>query len=373
MNSNTCSRSWEVEAARDGRLSEAATLLLSEHLSRCEVCRREQRALSNLKDRLKKELPDEVDELRLRRLRREVLEQANRALIEHGTENESLPASNRRAGGQRSPSVLRMSEGRNIGASQSSAFRRRAILPMVAISLVAAMAVLGWKGLFGGQPSIQVTDGSGADWSEVRSPTAARVVLREGAIELRIRRTAGDAPMFVVVPDGEIEDIGTVFRVEVKHSATQNIEVTEGTVLFHRPGQPDVRVSAGEHWANPNASKTGSALVAPPLQSAAAEPQPPPPPSSSSAPKQGSPQGSQTPPEAMKDKPKTSGSGTTTAAEKPNAPPVKVDNLEEDIAYLRVIALLREGRKDEAKLAAKDYLRRFPKGFRRVEVEGIAR
>jgi hypothetical protein len=38
-----------------------------------------------------------------------------------------------------------------------------------------------------------------------------------------------------------------------------------------------------------------------------------------------------------------------------------------------VIALVREGRSDEARLAARAYLKRFPNGFRRTEVETIAR
>jgi hypothetical protein len=45
---------------------------------------------------------------------------------------------------------------------------------------------------------------------------------------------------------------------------------------------------------------------------------------------------------------------------------------EEDAAYLRVLALLREGRREEARLAAASYLGKFPKGFRRAEVERIA-
>ena len=45
---------------------------------------------------------------------------------------------------------------------------------------------------------------------------------------------------------------------------------------------------------------------------------------------------------------------------------------EEDLVYLRVLALLRDGRKGEAHLLAEDYLRRFPNGFRRPEIERIA-
>jgi hypothetical protein len=45
---------------------------------------------------------------------------------------------------------------------------------------------------------------------------------------------------------------------------------------------------------------------------------------------------------------------------------------EEDLAYLQILALLEEGRKEEAVLAARSYLARFPEGFRRPEVRPIA-
>jgi hypothetical protein len=57
-------------------------------------------------------------------------------------------------------------------------------------------------------------------------------------------------------------------------------------------------------------------------------------------------------------------------ASEPEAVP---EGLEEDTAYLRLVALLREGRREEAARAASDYLRRFPRGFRRPEVERLSR
>jgi DNA-directed RNA polymerase specialized sigma24 family protein len=48
------------------------------------------------------------------------------------------------------------------------------------------------------------------------------------------------------------------------------------------------------------------------------------------------------------------------------------DGAEEDLAYLRVLALVEERRNAEAVLAARAYLERFPEGFRRVEVRSIA-
>jgi hypothetical protein len=44
----------------------------------------------------------------------------------------------------------------------------------------------------------------------------------------------------------------------------------------------------------------------------------------------------------------------------------------EDEAYLHIVALLREGRSAEARLAAFAYLRAYPAGFRRIEVNQVA-
>jgi len=45
----------------------------------------------------------------------------------------------------------------------------------------------------------------------------------------------------------------------------------------------------------------------------------------------------------------------------------------EDAAYSLVIALQRSGSEDDAKRAAQDYLKRYPAGFRRAEVEKLSR
>jgi len=45
----------------------------------------------------------------------------------------------------------------------------------------------------------------------------------------------------------------------------------------------------------------------------------------------------------------------------------------EDAAYLRVIALQRANDTNGMKEAAEQYLRRYPKGFRRAEVETLSR
>ncbi|MDB4986076.1 MAG: hypothetical protein JWN04_1254, partial [Myxococcaceae bacterium] len=45
MKTPTCDRSWQVEAARDGRLDPSARAAMEAHSTGCTVCQAEQRAL----------------------------------------------------------------------------------------------------------------------------------------------------------------------------------------------------------------------------------------------------------------------------------------------------------------------------------------
>jgi len=49
------------------------------------------------------------------------------------------------------------------------------------------------------------------------------------------------------------------------------------------------------------------------------------------------------------------------------------DSRAEDAAYLRVIAQQRSGAGDDLKRAAQEYLRLYPRGFRRADVESLLR
>jgi outer membrane protein assembly factor BamD (BamD/ComL family) len=48
------------------------------------------------------------------------------------------------------------------------------------------------------------------------------------------------------------------------------------------------------------------------------------------------------------------------------------DSRAEDALYLRVIALQRTGNAAATERAASDYLRRYPRGFRKAEIESLA-
>lgn len=187
--------------------------------------------------------------------------------------------------------------------------------------------------------AVDVAQPSGpAAFARQASPAGERVALTEGTLAFR---THGSGPKLrVVVPDGELEDVGTEFRVTVARGRTVSIQVTEGLVVFHRRDAEDVRLPAGTTWQAPPVVSAGAGAT----KADAAQPEAA---VSTRVPR--------TVPSSTRDLPWAAG------------------DTGEDAAYLRIVALIRENRRDEARVASQEYLRRYPKGFRRVEVEQIAR
>src|SRR5450432_908218 len=68
-------------------------------------------------------------------------------------------------------------------------------------------------------------------------------------ISLRIQRRAAVGRIVIVVPDGEIEDFGTVLRVRVAETRTVGVTVEEGNVAIRISGLPEVRLGPGGSWA----------------------------------------------------------------------------------------------------------------------------
>lgn len=309
--SRTCARVWEVSAARDGRLGAAATSALAGHIDRCEDCRRERDALDDVRERLQEAAAGELDELSLRRLRARTLEAAGNARL--------APAQSSR------PVVLLVAGALALGAI--------ALLARPSPSVPTAPTARA--------TDVTTTDEGGARWSAHEDVESRRIVLREGKVRLAVVRPAGGKRLVVEVPDGEIEDVGTTFHVEVADGHTRRVHVDEGSVVLRLDGQPSIAVAHGQTWQPvPRVAAEPPAIasaVAPPAPSARPAPRP-----SASA----------------------------------SAPPARRDAddagpEEEDRAYVEVVRLLREGREHEARTAAVGYLRRFPAGFRRAEVEKV--
>ncbi|HEY1537554.1 MAG TPA: hypothetical protein VGF76_26220, partial [Polyangiaceae bacterium] len=150
-----------------------------------------------------------------------------------------------------------------------------------------------------------------------------------------------------------------------------HVAVSEGRVSVRLNGRPTISLGAGQAWdaepAPPSSAlelaASGAATLTP-----AAGPRP-----------AAAKDGARAPARSEKPVPQARSSA---ALEAPVAPaPSAQDSLPapstqgtkaEDDAYLHIVDLLREAKDAEARARAKDYLLRFPNGFRRIEVLNIA-
>lgn len=320
-----CPRLWEVEAARDSRLSGTALAAHDAHVTACRECNHEREAFDALARDLRASDAD-GDEVSLRRLRQTTLERA--------FDDSGAPS--------RTPSRVRIAA---LG---------------VALLGVAVFAFLRNTRVTQAAPSIAVTAGDGsATWTRHSAGGVEQIDLGDGAFSLVVRRRPSDARVIVRVPEGEIEDFGTRFDVSVRAGRTQRIAVREGSVAFRRPGKAPLRLSAGMVWsANDDASAlvaTAPIAVMPKPEVAAEVPV----------------AATTRPPVRVERAERVTAAVATAAAAEPMRASLPATSAE-DAAYLHVLALLREGRDKEARLAAALYVQRFPNGFRHPEMQRVA-
>ena len=306
-----CPRLSDVEAARDDRLDLAARIQLEEHLSTCTACRQEHDLLRALRTNLSGQRSAR-DELALHA----ALGRSKEKLFER------------------------------LDAPRDEVRRRRRSL--LAAPVLAAAGL--WLVLHvRSEPPVQPTaadisqPAGPAQWDRRTGAGVERIVLGSGTLALHTHGAGG--ALRVIVPDGEIEDVGTVFRVTVQAGRTVSIDVSEGLVIFHRHDGDDVRLPAGTGWFAPSlpASEWRAVDAGAP---AATDP--------STLP-------------AVR----SSGSHPPKAVAPPPAASTDLAG-DEDAAYLRIVALVHEGRREEARSASQAYLRLYPNGFRRIEVERFA-
>ncbi len=308
-----CPRGWEIEAARDGRLTGEALDRLAGHLSRCEACAREARTLVALSGRLRS-LPDPpLDDMSIRRLKGEVLRRVDAELA-----------------GRRVPRP----------------WRRRAALAIGVAAVAALLFVLRTGGPRVVRPSemtdpiVDVVESAGARWGSRTDGDTKRIDLERGTLDLHVVRHEGQRRLVVGTPDGDVIDMGTRFSVSVEDGRTERIGVEEGRVSFRPRGGSGVELQAGETW---------QAVPEPPPAASAAR--------TSDAPAA---------------EPAHTGAPASKARSRPTAAPVvsaaDSDAAAEDAAYLSVLTLLHAGRTADARAAALGYLREFPHGFRAPEL-----
>ena len=356
MTAASCTRRWQVEAARDGRLVGADRGSFDRHLATCDECRAETKSIEALGEQLRTLAVPAPDQLATRRRRQRLLAEADRATLARS--HESTP-------------------------------RLRFVFATLALTAVVLVAIFVRGKLARSHAPVAVVTApsavneiaavrasEGAKWSRQRDADLERITLAEGELAIDVRHTSGAGHVLVTLPDGELEDLGTRFVVTVKRGRTINVVVHEGLVVLRLDGRAAVRVAAGSAWSAPFEAPVTSACAT----VAALAPSPP-----SLVPKSTSAKAkivAATPAPEASPQPNDFQTAMARLREGDNVAAAAAfasfvvshpaDARTEDAAYLRVVALERAGQHGAARGAALDYLARFPKGFRRREVEAIA-
>lgn len=346
---------------RDGRLGEVEVASFRRHVTMCTACAREVRALEALAEPLRAEPDERVDELHVRRERMRLLAAFDRA---------------------------------QVASPRHAADRRRPLWSLAVVLVLVTGAFLFWIARRAGTPTdasnpVVRPDGV-AVWSERTDGDLHRVLLDRGTLWIHVDHASGRAHrVLVALPDGELEDTGTTFTVSAEDGHTTRVTVLDGSVMLRVHGKPPVSLGAGEMWA-PSVLPpvSGCASAVPSISPAVEPPRLRPmrtPPSARVAPAASS---------ALRGRP----SVAVAAAPAPD-PSVEFrgamaafdqgdnhaaaagfgdflarhpdDPRAEDAGYLRVIALQRCGDQDAMRLAAEDYVRRYPEGFRLTEVKAL--
>lgn len=181
------------------------------------------------------------------------------------------------------------------------------------------------------ESSVASLEADAARWRSVVDEAVEKIDLSDGTLRLRVNKKPGGKRVIVRVPDGEIEDLGTVFHVVVRDGRTARVGVDEGSVTIRLHGMAPIVIGAGQTWERGEERVVFSR--SPSARARAVTPEP-----------------------AIED------------VSVP-APPPQADR--EDAAYLAVIRAARAGDVARAKALAADYLREFPNGFRREEVRRV--
>jgi ferric-dicitrate binding protein FerR (iron transport regulator) len=337
---------------RDGRLTGTERASFERHVTACPACSREVRALDALAESLRASPYDDAhaDELRVRRERTR---------------------------------LLAAFDGTLVAPERRWTARHRLLGPAAVAALVAGILVLQRVRRPAEQPphpsSAVVHADSTAVWSEHTEGDRESVVLERGALLIHVDHSSGEGRLVVVLPDGELEDMGTTFTVSAEDGHTTRVAVQEGHVALRLRGQPSVTLGPGDAWVpDTRPAASARASVAPPAEPAPMALLAPAARSTPSLPAS-APFASAIAPDPSVDF-RAAMAGLDVGDYKQAAAAFASflekhprDRHAEDAAYLRVIALQRCGDTGATTEAALEYLRRYPKGFRQAEVEILSR
>lgn len=340
MTAGSCPRAFEAEAIRDGRLTGAARASFERHSTSCADCAREIEALGAVAAAVRSTPYAPADELHVRRERTRLLAAFDREQV---APEQAPKARHWTLGVAALVAVC-------VGVVFWNAHRRAPAHP-----IETARATIHAEGA--------------ATWSEHVEKEREIVRLERGVLSIHVDHARAARRLLVMLPDGELEDTGTTFTVQVEDAHTTRVAVQEGSVLLRLRGRSPVAIEGGAVWPQATPESPVPAPSGESPSSAARLPAPPPPASSASAPARDASVDFQAAVAALH-------RGDAHAAADGFASFLTNharDRRAEDAAYLRVIALQRCGDATATRNAAAAYLRRYPSGFRRAEVEALSR
>jgi len=351
----SCPRLFEVEALRDGRLSGAERLRFQSHLGLCAVCAEEAQTLQALAESLRSPTKlAEPDELHLRRERTRLLAAFDADLMPAPRSNVTRP-----------------------WLVVATALAVLAVLGALAFVLWPTRGAKLVPASASAPEPVLIRADSSARWSKHLENQVETIVLESGALSIRVDHAVSQRRLLVILPDGELEDIGTTFSVSAAAGHTTRVTVQEGSVVLRLHGKPPLVLGAGDAWSPPPAAAGTPSPPTPPAASAA-----------SAAHAKAAPPLSPPVPAASVGTPDVDPSADFRAAmsafnggDHPRAAKLFAaflsqhprDSHAEDAAYLRILALQRTGNPLATQQAAGDYLTRYPRGFRHAEAEALAR
>ena len=245
MSATPCPRLFEAGAMRDGRLTGAERASFSD-TSPVHGVSREVQALEDLAESLRASPPDPaaVDELHVRRERTRLLAAFDGALL-----------APRRSWGVGH---------RLLGSA--------AVAPLV-IAILVLPRMRRPAEAPGHASSAVVHADTTAVWTERMVGERENVVLERGALWIDVDHSSGEGRLLVVLPDGEMEDIGTTFMVSAEDGRTTRVAVEEGHVVLRLRGQAPIALGPGDASipdprpvASARASFAPSADLAPPAR-----------------------------------------------------------------------------------------------------------
>lgn len=341
----TCPRLFEAEAWRDGRLTGAEAEKFRAHVSTCPSCSQEVQSLDALGRVLRTSVPASPDELHVRRERTRLLAAFDAQLV---------PA----------PRQANIKQWLGLVAAMLAC-----VAVLVALrSPTPQPAVVASAARPAAEPVVVHADSS-AQWSRRAEDRLETIRLQSGALSIHVDHRASLRRLLVLLPDGELEDIGTTFSVSADAGHTTRVSVQEGSVVLRLQGKPPLALAAGDSWSPPS-PPAPSASVAPPSASARV--------TKAVASAAAAPSASVAEPDSSEE----FRNAMTALNRGDNSQAAALfrgfvlahprDSRAEDASYLRVLALQRAGDANATQRAANDYLQRYPGGFRKAEITRLA-